>query len=449
MGTVEARLDALDELVTQAVGLGLAHSVAQDDQLDGRMITVDGRRLVNFGSCSYLGLETHPELVGAVVDSVTRYGSQFSSSRGYLSAPGYAPAEAALSEMFGRPALISPSTSMGHLAALPVLVGSDDAVILDAQVHFSVQIAARLVGAEGITMELLPHSDLDHLERRVKELSRTHRRVWYLTDGIYSMYADPAPVAQLSDLVERHPKLWLYIDDAHSISWTGRFGRGFALGQLSAPAAERSIVTGSLNKSFAAAGGVLTFPNPELRRRVFSLGGPLVFSGPVQPPMLGAILASARLHLTDAVAPRRVRLNHLIDLFNRLAADRELPVVSPSTAPIRCVGVGEPELAYRVAVLLRDAGFFVDVATFPAVPARRSGIRITLTAHLTDADVAALVDTLAEVLPKALAEVGSSMSALRRAFGRRLNAQVAPFPREPADEAREPAGEARAPAQHH
>lgn len=433
MGAVEARLDALDDLVTQAVGRGLAHSAAQDEQLDGRVITVDGRRLVNFGSCSYLGLETHPELVAAVVDSVRRYGSQFSSSRTYLSAPGYAPAEAALTEMFGRPALISPSTSIGHIAALPVLIGSDDAVILDAQVHFSVQVAARLVQADGVKMELLPHSDLGRLERRVEELARTHRRVWYMADGIYSMYADPAPVAELSDLAERHPNLWLYIDDAHAISWTGRFGRGYALERLSAAAAQRTIVTGSLNKSFAAAGGVLTFPDPELRRRVFSLGGPLIFSGPVQPPMLGAILASARLHLTDAVAPRRARLDHLIALFNRLAAERELPVVSPSATPIRCVGVGGPDLAYRVAELLRDAGFFVDVATFPAVPARRSGIRISLTAHHTDQDVTDLVETFAAALPKTLAEGGSSMTELRRAFGRRLAGRVAPSPREPAN----------------
>ncbi|GAA0797412.1 aminotransferase class I/II-fold pyridoxal phosphate-dependent enzyme [Spirilliplanes yamanashiensis] len=432
MGLIEARLDALDDLVKEGVGHGLAHCAAQDDELDGRVITVDGKRLVSFGSCSYLGLETHPELVAAVVDAVTRYGSQFSSSRTYLSAPGYAPAEAALTEMFGRPALISPSTTMGHLAALPVVVGSEDVVLLDAQVHFSVQVAARLVQAQGIPVELLPHSDLRRLERRVTELAGTHRRVWYMTDGIYSMYADPAPIAELSDLADRHPNLWLYIDDAHAISWTGRFGRGYALDRLSAAATERAIVTGSLNKSFAAAGGVLTFPDAELRRRVFALGGPLIFSGPVQPPMLGAILASARLHLTDAVAPRRAYLNHLIDLFNRLAAERDLPVVSPSATPIRCVGVGRPPLTYRVGELLRDAGFFVDIATSPAVPAKRSGIRISLTAHHTDQDVVTLVESLTAAIPQALAEGGSSMSELRRAFGRQLTGRAVPSPREPA-----------------
>lgn len=433
MGAIEARLDALDDLVMKGVSQGLAHCAAQDEKLDGRLITIDGRRLVSFGSCSYLGLETHPELVAAVVDAVTRFGSQFSSSRTYLSAPDYAPAEAALTEMFGRPALISPSTTMGHLATLPVVVGSDDIVILDAQVHFSVQVAARLVQADGIPVELLPHSDLARLERRVAELENTHRRVWYMTDGIYSMYADPAPIAQLSDVAERHPNLWLYIDDAHAISWTGRFGRGYALQRLSAAVAERAIVTGSLNKSFAAAGGVLTFPDPEMRRRVFTLGGPLIFSGPVQPPMLGAILASARLHLTDAVAPQRARLNHLIELFNRLAADRDLPVVSPSATPIRCVGVGRPPITYRVAELLRDAGFFVDIASAPAVPANRSGIRISLTAHHTDQDVETLVDTLAVALPQALAEGGSSMSELRRAFARQLARRAVPSPREPAE----------------
>jgi hypothetical protein len=164
----------------------------------------------------------------------------------------------------------------------------------------------------------------------------------------------------------------------------------------------------------------MTFPDAETRRRVFTIGGPLIFSGPVQPPMLGAVLASIRLHLSEEVATRQARLTESIRLFNRLATENGLPVVSPSEAPIRCVGAGRPEVAYNLTARLRDAGFFVDTATSPAVAAKRSGARITLTAHHTDDDVAALVEALTDALPKALADEGDDLTTLKRAFTRQL-----------------------------
>jgi hypothetical protein len=234
------------------------------------------------------------------------------------------------------------------------------------------------------------------------------------------MYADFAPLGELSELVAANDNLWLYIDDAHAFSWMGRHGRGYALENLTPAALERSVVAGSLNKSFAAAGGAITFPDAETRRQVFTVGGPLIFSGPVQPPMLGAVLASARLHLSEEVVDRQTRLIEVIRLFNRLAAENGLPVVSPSEAPIRCVGAGRPEVAYNLTGRLRDAGFFVDTATFPAVAAKRSGARIALTAHHTDQDVVGLVEALADALPRALADEGDDLTTLRRAFGRQL-----------------------------
>jgi hypothetical protein len=124
------------------------------------------------------------------------------------------------------------------------------------------------------------------------------------------------------------------------------------------------------------------------------------------------------------VAPRRSRLTQLIRLFNARAAERSLPLVSPSEAPIRCVGAGVPDLAYRVTGALRDAGFFVDTAAYPAVPAKRSGVRMTLTAHHTEQDVTRLVDALAEALPRVLAEGGSSMEQLSRTFARQLGGRA-------------------------
>ncbi|WP_432824982.1 aminotransferase class I/II-fold pyridoxal phosphate-dependent enzyme [Dactylosporangium sp. CA-092794] len=431
MAKADEVLQAFDEVISDGVRRGMLHNVAEDERLDGRLVTLGGRPVVNFGSCSYLGLETHPALRAGVVDAVERYGTQFSSSRAYLSAPGYAEAEAELAALFGRPAILTPSTTMGHLAALPTVVGSDDVLLLDHQVHHSVQTAAKLVQAQGARVELVPHSDLRTVRRRIEELRRSHRRIWYALDGLYSMYADFAPFEELDALVAEHGQLWLYVDDAHAFSWTGRHGRGRALDALDPATLERSVVAGSLNKSFAAAGGAVTFPDAELRRRVFTVGGPLIFSGPVQPPMLGAVLASLRLHRTPEVAARQERLLDVIRLFNRLAAERALPVVSLSEAPIRCVGAGRPQVAYNLTGRLRDAGYFVDTATFPAVVAKRSGARIALTAHHTDEDVAGLVDALADALPRALAEEGDSVETLRRAFHRQLAGRPIGAPEQP------------------
>ena len=420
MAKADELLQAFDEVISDGVRRGMLHNVVEDDRLDGRLVTLGGRHVVNFGSCSYLGLEMHPMLRAGVIDAVERFGTQFSSSRAYLSAPGYAEAEAELADLFGRPAILTPSTTMGHVATLPTVLGSDDVLLLDHQVHHSVQTAAKLAQAQGTRVELVPHNDLRTVRRRIEELRRNHRHIWYALDGLYSMYADFAPFEELNSLVEEQEQLWLYVDDAHAFSWTGRHGRGRALEALNATALSRSIVAGSLNKSFAAAGGAITFPDAEMRRRVFTVGGPLIFSGPVQPPMLGAVLASRRLHRTPEVAARQERLLALIQRFNGLAAERELPVVSLSDAPIRCVGAGRPQVAYNLTGRLRDAGYFVDTATVPAVAAKRSGARITLTTHHTDEDIAGLVDALADALPRALADEGDSVTTLQRAFHRQL-----------------------------
>jgi 7-keto-8-aminopelargonate synthetase-like enzyme len=430
MATAEDLLTAVDEVISDGVRRGLLHNDVDDEVLDGRHVTVDGRRLANFGSCSYLGLETDPRLKAAVRDAVDRHGTQFSSSRAYASAPLYRVAESELADLFGRPVIVTPSTSMGHIAAMPTLIGSRDVLILDHQAHHSVQTAATLVQARGTRVELIPHNDLRTLERRLVGYRGTYRRVWYAVDGLYSMYADFFPAAELDALAERHDNLWLYVDDAHAFSWTGTGGRGYALEHLSAATLSRTVVAGSLNKSFAAAGGAITFPDEESRRLVATVGGPLIFSGPVQPPMLGAIVASARLHRTPEIAARQELLRSRISLFNRLAAGARLPLVSDSDAPIRYVGAGVASVAYRLTARLREAGFFVNPATFPAVPAKRCGVRLTLTTHHTEDDVAGIVAALAEHLPAAIADEGASVSDLRRAFARQLHGrpEVLPAP---------------------
>src|SRR5215210_5046533 len=167
MPTPEELRAAIDEIFTVGVRRGLLHNDVEDDVLDGRHVTVHGQRLVNFGSCSYLGLETDPRMKAAVKDAVDRFGTQFSSSRTYASAPLYRIAEDEFAKVFGRPVIVAPSTSIGHIATMPTLMTSRDVLLLDHQVHHSVQTAATLVQAGGALVELIPHCDLRALERKL------------------------------------------------------------------------------------------------------------------------------------------------------------------------------------------------------------------------------------------------------------------------------------------
>ncbi len=303
---------------------------------------------------------------------------------------------------------------MAHVAALPALINEDDAVVFDQQVHQSVQTATNLVRVQGSHVELLRHSRIDLLEERIEALIKKHRHVWYLADGVYSMFGDLIPFAELQSLLERYEQFHLYVDDAHGVGWFGEKGRGYFLDRL--PIRDRMVVALSLNKSFAAAGGVLVFPNEETKLRVRYCGGPMIFSGPVQPPMLGAAIASAELHLSDELKSLQEELHGRIALCNRLLKDHHLPVLSSAETPIRFVGVGLPRVAFNLAHRLMDEGFFVNAAQFPAVPMRRSGIRFTLTRHQRAEDIKALVEAMDHHLPLALEAEGSSLNEIERVF---------------------------------
>jgi 7-keto-8-aminopelargonate synthetase-like enzyme len=393
------RLGLLDEMVCAGIADGLALRTPDDVPFDGRELSLDGRPVLNFGSCGYLGLEFDPRLQAGVSEAVRRYGTQFASSRIYMQAPLYAELEHRLGEMFGGHVLVAPTTTLGHAAALPVLVGPQDAVIMDQQVHQSVQMAADHLRCQGTVIKMIRHSDISQLESALAQLAG-YARIWYLADGVYSMYADIAPLEQLAALLQREDRLHLYIDDSHGVGWAGRHGRGPTLDRLGSH--ERVVVAASLCKSFAAGGAAVVFPDAELKRRVRAVGGPMIFSGPVQPPMLGAALASARIHLSPELHDLQRALRERIELCAQLLSQHGIALASNDGTPICFVPIGRPELAREVARRLLDDGFFTNAATYPAVPVRQAGVRFMLTLHHRQSDIQHLVAALSRHLPQVL-----------------------------------------------
>ena len=391
MGDASQRLEFIETVMSEGTARGIAHRVAEDARLDGRGVTLDDRFLVNFSSCSYLGLEVDPRLKAAVVAAVERFGTQFSASRSFISAPPYEQLEALLGELTGGTVLVTPNTTLAHLSALPVLVGEQDAVILDHKVHHSVQLTIPLLRQQGTRVEFVRHQRIDLLEKLIRDLKDSHRHIWYLADGVYSMYGDLAAIEAMSWLVSEYEQLHLYIDDAHGMSWRGRHGRGFALEELTRR--ERCVVAVSLNKAFGAGGGALVFDDPDSCRRVRHCGGPMIFTGPVQPPILAAGIASAEIHLSDEIEQLQAELRERVLYTNRLAAELDIPLANHSEVPIRFIALGNIMIAYEMAEHLLERGLLANPAVFPAVPAKRCGVRFTVTRHQRLSDIRRLLET--------------------------------------------------------
>lgn len=407
-------LDEISSTVRTARSLGVMHQHTDDESLDGRTITLDGRRLRNFGSCSYLGLELDPRIKGGAVDAVERYGTTFSSSRAYVSLGLYEELEERLGRIFGAPVVVTPTTTLGHLAAIPALIGERDAIVLDRHVHESVRMAARMVACRGAELVTLPHNDVDALERLVHRLAATHRHVWYFADGVYSMYGDVAPLDRIGQLLDDHEQLRLYIDDAHGTSWTGLHGRGHAIEVLGAH--PRAVVAVSLSKSFAAGGAAIVFGDPHERERVLYAGQTLIFGGPVPPGSLGAAVVSARIHESGEIHARQDALRDRMRDTKEHLDSLGLPLVSRQHTPITFIGVGSEASVMELHQRLRADGIYVNASAFPAVPPGRGGIRFTTTLHQRLGDIEHLLASLSRHLPEVLAAEGRTVEHICERF---------------------------------
>jgi 7-keto-8-aminopelargonate synthetase-like enzyme len=382
-------VDLIDRSSADAAQAGVILQTADSIESDARHVQVRGTPLLNFGSCSYLDLDQRPELREGAIEAIRRYGTQFSISRTYLQSPLYEKLEAALETMTGGYALVAPTTTLAHISSLPVLVEPTDAVIMDQFAHASLQTASALLR---VPVEHARHNHIDQVERKLARLVKKHRRVWYVLDGLYSMLGDFAHLEDLNALLARFPQLSLYVDDAHSTSWTGKNGRGFALDCLKDR--DRVVVALSLNKAFGAAGGALVFPTNELRSKVRRCGGPMMFSGPVPPPMLGAALASAELQLRPELAALQAELRGRIELVVSTAKDLDLPLSNEDLTPIFFTRCGASSAAFSVAQTLQAQGIYACASAFPAVPQNQAGIRFTVSLHNTPEDIKALLELL-------------------------------------------------------
>src|SRR5687767_9390458 len=164
-------LDTVDEVISDAKREGIVHLYAEDEELTGRKIRIKGKDLFHFGTTGYLGLEQDHRLKYAAVQAILNYGTQFPLSKTYISHPLYKALEEKIYAMYGYPVIITKNSTLGHLGVIPCVVRDEDAVILDHQVHWSVQSAAQVLKTKGVPLEMIRHNNLNMLEDKIKTLS--------------------------------------------------------------------------------------------------------------------------------------------------------------------------------------------------------------------------------------------------------------------------------------
>lgn len=365
------------------------------DGPQGVEITLDGRRFLSFCSNDYLGLANHPRVVRALQDGAARYGAGSGASH-LVSGHGCAhhALEEALAAWCGRErALLFSTGYMANLGVLSALAAHGDRVYADRLDHASLLDAARLAGAR---LKRYRHNDTAQLTAWLEETETTSAQgqAFIVTDGVFSMDGDLAPLPELAALAARH-EAWLMIDDAHGLGTLGTNGGGclahYGLGQTEVP-----ILVGTLGKAFGTFGAFVA-GTEELIEALIQFARSYIYTTALPPAVACATLAA--LDVAREESWRRERLAALSRRFRDGARNLGLPLYpvasdAPPT-PIIPLLCSSAERALALSAALREQGILVTAIRPPTVPRDTARLRITLCAEHSDAHIDRLLDTLA------------------------------------------------------
>jgi 8-amino-7-oxononanoate synthase len=345
---------------------------------DGVLVERGGRQLISFSCNDYLGLSTHPALAEAAREATGRYGVGAGASRLVTgNHPLYEALEGRLARLKGTAAAcVFGSGYLANTGIVPALVGRDDLVVIDELAHACLHAGARLAGA---TIMAFRHNDVADLRALLAERRARHPRAMILTDGVFSMDGDLAPLVELGRLAEAYDA-WLMADDAHGIGVIGE-GRGSTF--AGAEPAAVPLQMGTLSKAIGGYGGYLCASAPVIdfiknRARTF------VYSTGLPPAVIAAAIAAL-----DLIAGNPDYVALPLRKAKAFTARAGLP---EAASPIVPVIVGSAPAALAAANMLEAEGFLVVPIRPPTVPDGTARLRLAFTARHDDADIARLAD---------------------------------------------------------
>ncbi len=383
------RLHWIQEEITNLKDAGLYNRIRTLSSPQGAWLIVDGKRALNFCSNNYLGLANHPHMVQAAQSAVNQYGVGPAAVRTIAGTMElHIKLEERMAAFKGVDSTITfQSGFTANLATLPAMVGKDDAILSDELNHASIIDGSRLSGAKIIRYA---HCDPQDLDQQLQENRKNYPRILVVTDGVFSMDGDIAPLDQIYAVTQKHEAI-LMVDDAHGEGVLGRGGRGivdhFHLhGKV-------DIEIGTLSKAFGVVGGVVA-GNPLVVEWLGQRGRPFLFSSAMTVPDTAACLAALDIleESTELVDRLWENTRYFKSEMQRLGFD-----IGKSVTPITPVMLGEAPLAQQFSRELFENGVFAMALGFPTVPRGKARIRVMISATHQKDDLDYGLDAFARI----------------------------------------------------
>ena len=379
----------LEEELSHLKEAGLYNHIRTLNSPQGAWLEVDGKRVLNLCSNNYLGLANHPKLVAAAKNALDQFGLGPGAVRSIAGTMRlHVELDKRIAAFKGVDAAITfQSGFTANLGVIPALVGKEDAIFSDELNHASIIDGARLSGAKIIRFA---HADPNDLGKQLKEHRSHYRRALVVSDGVFSMDGDIAPLDKI--YAESHAAdAILMVDDAHGEGVMGEGGRGivdhFGL------SGKVDVEVGTFSKAFGAVGGVVA-GNAKIVEWLHQRGRPFLFSSAMTVPDVAACIAAIDLLEESSELVERLWSNAKLfkDELKRMGFD-----TGKSVTPITPIMLGEAKLAQDFSRELFEAGVFAMAIAFPTVAKGKARIRVMMSAALSQQDLEQGLDAFEKV----------------------------------------------------
>ncbi|MFZ5809133.1 MAG: glycine C-acetyltransferase [Chloroflexota bacterium] len=358
---------------------GLYNRIRTLSSPQGAWLVVDGKRVLNFCSNNYLGLANHPHLVAAAKQAIDEYGVGPAAVRTIAGTMDlHVKLEERLAKFKGVEAAITFQSGFNaNLGTIPALVGKDDVIFSDELNHASIIDGCRLSGAKIVRYN---HCDPKDLEKALLEERKNYPRALVVTDGVFSMDGDIAPLDEIYE-VSRQFETILMVDDAHGEGVLGKGGRGIVDHfQLHGKV---DVEVGTLSKAFGVVGGVVA-GNPVVVEWLRQRGRPFLFSSAMTVPDVAACLAGLEILESSTELVDKLWENTRFFKAEMKSAGFD---IGKSVTPITPVMLGEAALAQEFSKALFENGVFAMAIGFPTVPRGKARIRVMISAAHQKSDL--------------------------------------------------------------